>query len=146
MGPTWGPSGADRTQVGPILATRTLLSGITIACYSVIHFHSASPSVPSTTLPLAGLIVWFIVLWPLSCWIHLGKHKYIFALPIILNTAMPQVAEITLMEATDLFTVHINTMAADVLTAQGARSSTASILVKFDYPKKVRPGIVFPHY
>ena len=26
MGPTWGPSGADRTQVGPMLAPRTLLS------------------------------------------------------------------------------------------------------------------------
>ena len=30
MGPTWGPSGADRTQVGPILAPWTLLSG---SCY-----------------------------------------------------------------------------------------------------------------
>ena len=28
MGPTWGPYGADRTQVGPILAPWTLLSGI----------------------------------------------------------------------------------------------------------------------
>ena len=27
MGPTWGPSGADRIQVGPILAPWTLLSG-----------------------------------------------------------------------------------------------------------------------
>ena len=27
MGPTWGPSGADRTQVGPMLATWTLPSG-----------------------------------------------------------------------------------------------------------------------
>ena len=27
MGPTWGPSGADMTQVGPILAPWTLLSG-----------------------------------------------------------------------------------------------------------------------
>ena len=26
MGPTWGPSGADRTQMGPILAPWTLLS------------------------------------------------------------------------------------------------------------------------
>ena len=29
MGPTWGPSGADRTQVGPMLAPWTLLSGYT---------------------------------------------------------------------------------------------------------------------
>ena len=28
MGPTWGPSGADRTQVGPMLAPWTLLTGI----------------------------------------------------------------------------------------------------------------------
>ena len=27
LGPTWGPSGADRTQVGPMLAPGTLLSG-----------------------------------------------------------------------------------------------------------------------
>ena len=27
LGPTWGPSGADRTQVGPMLAPWTLLSG-----------------------------------------------------------------------------------------------------------------------
>ena len=27
MGPTWGPSGADKTQVGPTLAPWTLLSG-----------------------------------------------------------------------------------------------------------------------
>ena len=27
MGPTWGPSGTDRTQVGPMLAPWTLLSG-----------------------------------------------------------------------------------------------------------------------
>ena len=30
MGPTWGPSGADRTQVGPMLAARTLLSRDTL--------------------------------------------------------------------------------------------------------------------
>ena len=29
MGPTWGPSGADRTHVGPMLAPWTLLSGYT---------------------------------------------------------------------------------------------------------------------
>ena len=28
MGPTWGPAGADRTQVGPMLATWTMLSGL----------------------------------------------------------------------------------------------------------------------
>ena len=28
VGPTWGPTGADRTQVGPLLALWTLLSGV----------------------------------------------------------------------------------------------------------------------
>ena len=35
MGPTWGPSGADRTQEGPMLAPRTLLFGL----LSVSEFH-----------------------------------------------------------------------------------------------------------
>ena len=30
MGPTWGPYGADRTQVGPTLAPWTLLSGMVV--------------------------------------------------------------------------------------------------------------------
>ena len=33
MGPTWGPSGADRTQMGPMLAPWTLLSGTVSAMH-----------------------------------------------------------------------------------------------------------------
>ena len=39
MGPIWGPRGADRTQVGPMLSTWTLLSGkllIAHTCYMYI--------------------------------------------------------------------------------------------------------------
>ena len=36
MGPAWGPSGADRTQVGPMLAPWTLLSGM----YSIKYAHA----------------------------------------------------------------------------------------------------------
>ena len=32
VGPTWGPSGAGRTQVGPILVPWTLLSGLGLLC------------------------------------------------------------------------------------------------------------------
>ena len=32
MGPTWGPSGADRTQVGPILAPWNMLYGVWCSC------------------------------------------------------------------------------------------------------------------
>ena len=35
MGPTWVPSGADRTQVGPMLAPWTLLSGL-------VSFHTVN--------------------------------------------------------------------------------------------------------
>ena len=37
MRPTWGPSGVNRTQVGPMLATWTLLSGYTI-CTLTWHY------------------------------------------------------------------------------------------------------------
>ena len=36
MGPTWGTSGADRTQVGPMLAPWTLLFGIT-QVFTIVH-------------------------------------------------------------------------------------------------------------
>ena len=54
MGPTWGPSGAHRKQVGPMLAPWTLLSGIithslrTInivsRTYSHKHAHTLTPN------------------------------------------------------------------------------------------------------
>ena len=46
MWPTWGPSGADRTQVGPMLAPWTLLSGFVTLClvmltiYPIEHSHN----------------------------------------------------------------------------------------------------------
>ena len=39
MGPTWGPSGADRTQVGPMLAPWPLLSGFGAIC-SELRLHN----------------------------------------------------------------------------------------------------------
>ena len=38
MGPTWGPSGANRTQVGPMLAPWTSLSGTILGVYEVLVF------------------------------------------------------------------------------------------------------------
>ena len=40
MGTTWGPSGADRTQVGPMLAPWTLLSGMVDWILSIRRFYS----------------------------------------------------------------------------------------------------------
>ena len=47
MGPTWGPSGDARTQVGPILAPRTFLSGViwpalfVTGCTESCHFENS---------------------------------------------------------------------------------------------------------
>ena len=45
MGPTWGPSGADRSQVGHMLTPRTLLSGnqyVMISNYQIYPLRSAA--------------------------------------------------------------------------------------------------------
>ena len=58
VGPTWGPSGADRTQVGPMLAPWTLLSGHSSLSYMpsprLIHIELASvyALAPGKRLPL----------------------------------------------------------------------------------------------
>ena len=43
MGPTWGPSGTDRTQLGPMLAPWTLLSGIQMASLIPYAFNTLWP-------------------------------------------------------------------------------------------------------
>ena len=44
MGPTWGPSGADMTQVGPMLTPWTLLSGK--QCLAIcISFYNAQNNI-----------------------------------------------------------------------------------------------------
>ena len=39
MGPTWDPSGADRTQVGPMLAPWTLLSGVLLKSTKMVSLQ-----------------------------------------------------------------------------------------------------------
>ena len=46
MGPTWGPSGADRTQLGPMWATWNLLSGY--ACRAILLWCCANNTVNCT--------------------------------------------------------------------------------------------------
>ena len=68
MGPTWGPSGADRIKMGPMLAPWTLLSGTTIkipmlvlVCDRLSHIQLCTVS---TVPPHSTLSAWFI--WKLS--------------------------------------------------------------------------------
>ena len=43
MGPTWGPPGAARTQVGPMLAPWILLSGYSPASFYMVKFAIYTP-------------------------------------------------------------------------------------------------------
>ena len=58
MGPTWGPSGADRTQVGPMLAPWTLLSG----CAGHVRIPFAHETVVRTRQLFTrySLLDWFV--------------------------------------------------------------------------------------
>ena len=67
MGPTWGPTGADRTQVGPMLAPWTLLSGVPLLanCLSHTyasehHFHMNKTSTSAASVRMDG--VWIKIL------------------------------------------------------------------------------------
>ena len=53
MGPTWGPSGSDRAQVGPMLAPWTLLSGgsdVSLTRSSGIHLRIVSLEILNITI------------------------------------------------------------------------------------------------
>ena len=60
MWPTWGPSGADRTEVGPMLAPWTLLSG---TCFQNKY------------------ITWLIHLWLNFCRLKMGPTIFFFLKP-----------------------------------------------------------------
>ena len=72
MGSTWGPSGADRTQVGPMLAPWTLLSGW---CYMRWYLQIGNKS----AWPKGSYIPWIIIantrIVPVS--MNVRKCKYI---------------------------------------------------------------------
>ena len=57
MGPIWGPSGADRTQVGPMLAPWTLLSGQPRLC--LIRYRSFAHN-----LYTSNMISEIVTFWP----------------------------------------------------------------------------------
>ena len=88
MGPTWGPSGADRTQVGPMLASLILLSGWygngvchlaaidSSALAMELRLSSTNPSiwsyVTSSALPYLGIPWWLSFHW-------MTGNRYIFS-------------------------------------------------------------------
>ena len=71
VGPTWGPSGADRAQMGPMLAPWTLLSGI--AYVQVCHESGLLKKIPILKSTLHDdVIEWenFPRYWPFVWGIH----------------------------------------------------------------------------
>ena len=60
MGPTWGPSGADRTQVGPMLTLWTLLSGFLLSGPLFTNLSEIKSNV-HYTLFRARELVWNVI-------------------------------------------------------------------------------------
>ena len=88
MGPTWGPHGADRTQVGAMLAPWTLLSGMTgftgqsgvgyLVYFTIIYIGMAS-------LGQSPLSQWRLLRhW----WWHLESHRQMHDRTIWINPNM----------------------------------------------------------
>ena len=87
MGPTWGPSGADRTQVGPMLAPWTLLSdadGSHVGPWTLL-----SASRPSTLIKLPSHKMWWfgsnIHILSCSCALWKEKHIRLLSYPLCLT-------------------------------------------------------------
>ena len=60
IGPTWGPSGADRTQLGPMLAPWTLLSGLLWSQVIATHLKIAHPKIWIYGCPI---FIWVAATW-----------------------------------------------------------------------------------
>ena len=90
MGPTWGPPGAERTQVGPLFPW-TLLSGILLCPAPSIHLYvppSVCPSHPcyqSTTHNIQGILFIFGTAIDLCrSLVDYGASMFIFQDPVAL--------------------------------------------------------------
>ena len=69
MGPTWDPSGAERTQVGPMLAPWTLLSGVSFAILKSDLCSAALIAVPMVTSWTTGCVITALVcIWNSYTW------------------------------------------------------------------------------
>ena len=101
MGPTWGPSGADRTQVGPMLAQWTLLYGYLIFKWIVVTSPKEWFSGQHALLPEAVYVQmltnsweWAIDLWQTSC---LGHRHYN---DVIMSTMASQITSVSIVYST----------------------------------------------
>ena len=80
MGPTWDPTGADRTQVGPMLATWILLSGMANNDQATTKWQPLAPTLTKTLSMV--MIPWcyflyfqwrdYLIIWSMNSDIHWG--------------------------------------------------------------------------
>ena len=79
MGPTWGPSGADRTQVGPMLARWTLLSGIPWIKFMSTSYEIGLRWMPQNIFHDKSIFVQ-VMTWCIHATIHyLSRHGKVIA-------------------------------------------------------------------
>ena len=72
IGPPWGPSRADRTQVGPMLTPGTLLSGMMFVIHGLGSYVTTTLSCFGARLYLVASRLWCYV-FPTS---HQAKYRY----------------------------------------------------------------------
>ena len=90
MGPTWGPTRADRTQVGPMLAPWTLLSGFIFKTYiSHLPWYRKQYSFRRTVSRTQGINIILVFQYNLcccnisTCWKNVSR--YVFFINTILE-------------------------------------------------------------
>ena len=83
MGPTWAPSGADRTQVGPMLAPWTLLSEI--LCDKICDEKKWQPLCPGHVCAQSHWYIYYIYNFP-SFQLQLTRASNIYCvLPVLFD-------------------------------------------------------------
>ena len=100
MGPTWGPLGADRAHMGPMVATWTLLSGMVNYCCEIsllviLQCYPLQPSRPNPAYDiqhrcLTGYkhTIWCQIVQPIYFRVYLFKIQLIIRFALILLAAI----------------------------------------------------------
>ena len=89
MGPTWGPPWSDRTQMGPILVPRTLLSGIGWIDNVRLNYHPLiAVKIMRQRLVCHGFTYTIFMFINYDCYKHSTKHSRIYIWPYDVSWAV----------------------------------------------------------
>ena len=78
VGLTWGPSGADRTQVGPMLAPWTLLSGAHFNNWPILAVSQTNHLCTSEIMVMKNGMECSITCWHMKQWLKITWHFWPF--------------------------------------------------------------------